>query len=70
MEQACRLRCAVRLEEVEADQRISLKLPPLPTEQMVRGYKVRTVQQTVDPTEASARRQAIAEVLARSMKKP
>lgn len=42
---------------------------PLPTEQMVRGYKVRTVQQAVDPTEASARRQSIAEVLARSMRK-
>ncbi len=47
----------------------SLGEPPLPTEQMVRGYKVRTVQQAVDPKEASARRQAIAEVLARSLKK-
>ncbi|HUW38484.1 MAG TPA: type IV secretion system DNA-binding domain-containing protein [Rhodocyclaceae bacterium] len=47
----------------------SLGEPPLPTEQMVRGYKVRTVQQAVDPQEANARRQAIAEVLARSMRK-
>ncbi|HUY03719.1 MAG TPA: hypothetical protein VMV33_10565, partial [Rhodocyclaceae bacterium] len=47
----------------------SLGEPPLPTEQMVRGYKVRTVQQAVDPKEAGARRQAIAEVLARSMKR-
>lgn len=45
----------------------SLGEPPLPTEQMVRGYKVRTVQQAVDPEKASARRQAIAEVLARSL---
>ncbi|OIQ64471.1 hypothetical protein GALL_539780 [mine drainage metagenome] len=45
----------------------SLGEPPLPTEQMVRGYKVRTVQQAVDPKEASARRQAIAGVIARSL---
>jgi hypothetical protein len=47
----------------------SLGEPPPPTEQMVRGYKVRTVQQSVDPKEAEARKQAIAEVLARSMRK-
>lgn len=35
----------------------------------MRGYKVRTVQQMVDPKEAGARRQAIAEVIARSLKK-
>lgn len=40
---------------------------PRPTEQTVRGYKVRTVQQVVDPKEAGARRQAIAEVIARSL---
>ena len=40
---------------------------PQPTEQTVRGYKVRTVQQVVDPKEAGARRQAIAEVIARSL---
>jgi hypothetical protein len=42
---------------------------PQPTEQIVRGYKVRTVQQVVDPKEAGARRQAIAEVIARSLGK-
>jgi len=42
---------------------------PQPTEQTVRGYKVRTVQQVVDPKEAGARRQAIAEVIARSLKR-
>jgi len=47
----------------------SLGGSPQPTEQMVRGYKVRTVQQVVDPKEAGARRQAIAEVIARSLKK-
>jgi len=47
----------------------SLGESPLPTDQMVRGYKVRTVQQAVTPKEASTRRQAIAEVLARSMRK-
>ena len=47
----------------------SLGVPPQPTEQMVRGYKVRTVQQAVDPKEASARRQVIAEVIARSLQK-
>lgn len=41
--------------------------PTEPTEQMVRGYKVRTVQQVVDPKEADGRRQAIAEVIARSL---
>lgn len=47
----------------------SLGEPPQPTEQTVRGYKVRTVQQVVDPKEAGARRQAIAEVIARSLRK-
>ncbi len=47
----------------------SLGAPPKPTEQTVRGYKVRTVQQVVDPQEADARRQAIAEVIARSLKR-
>lgn len=41
--------------------------PPEPTEQMVRGYKVRTVQQVVDAKEADSRRNAIAEVIARSL---
>ena len=44
------------------------EIPQL-TEQTVRGYKVRTVQQVVDPKEAGARRQAIAEVIARSLKR-
>jgi hypothetical protein len=47
-----------------------LGAPPQPTEQTVRGYKVRTVQQMVDPKDAGARRQAIAEVIARSLRKP
>ncbi len=42
---------------------------PKPTEQTVRGYKVKTVQQLVDPKDADARRQAIAGVIARSLKK-
>lgn len=42
---------------------------PQPTEQTVRGYKVRTAQQLVDPKEAGARRQAIAGVIARSIRK-
>mgnify|MGYP001610422817 FL=1 len=45
----------------------SLGEAPPPTEQTVRGYKVRTVQQVIDPKEAGARRQAIAEVIARSL---
>lgn len=47
----------------------SLGDAPQPKEQTVRGYKVRTVQQVVDPKEAGARRQAIAEVIARSLTK-
>jgi hypothetical protein len=47
----------------------SLGEVPPPTEQTVRGYKVRTVQQVVDPKEAGARRRAIAEVVARSLRK-
>ncbi len=47
----------------------SLGAAPPPTEQTVRGYKVRTVQQVVDPKDAGARRQAIAEVIARSLTK-
>lgn len=45
----------------------SLGAPPQPIEQTVRGYKVRTVQQIVDPKDAGARRQAIAGVIARSL---
>lgn len=47
----------------------SLGESPPPTEQTVRGYKVRTVQQMLDPKEAGARRQAIAGVIARSLKR-
>ena len=47
----------------------SVGAPPLPTEQMVRGYRVRTVQQVVNPKEADTRRQAVAEVIARSLKR-
>jgi Type IV secretion-system coupling protein DNA-binding domain len=42
---------------------------PEPTEKIVRGYKVRTVQQSVDSSDAAARRRAITEVIARSMKR-
>ncbi len=42
---------------------------PAPTEQVVRGYKVRTVQQTVDSEDAATRRKAISEVIARSLQK-
>jgi hypothetical protein len=42
---------------------------PQPTEQIVRGYKVRTVQQVVNSKDAGARRKAVAEVIARSLKK-
>jgi len=47
----------------------SLGAVPQPTEQIVRGYKVRTVQQVVDPKEADLRRKAVAEVIARSLSK-
>lgn len=48
----------------------SLGEPPKSSEQTVRGYKVRTVERVVDPQEAAARRQAIAGVIARSLKRP
>jgi len=41
---------------------------PKETEQMVKGYKVRTVHQSIDPNDAEARRSAIAEVVARSIR--
>lgn len=47
----------------------SLGEPPQPTEQIVRGLKVRTVQRVGDPKEANARRQAIAGIIARSLEK-
>lgn len=40
-----------------------------PTEQTIRGYKVRTVQQVTDSDDATARRKAISEVIARSLQK-
>ncbi len=47
----------------------SLGESPQPTEQTVRGYKVKTVQQVGDLKEADARRRAIAAVIARSLAK-
>jgi hypothetical protein len=44
----------------------ALGSPAQTTKQTVKGYKVRTVQQVLDPKEASARRQAIAGVIVRS----
>lgn len=41
---------------------------PQTTENIVRGYKVRTVHQPVDAEDANARRKAITEVIARSLK--
>lgn len=46
----------------------SLQQPAL-TEQIVRGYKVRTSQSAPDPVDADTRRQAIAAVIARSMRR-
>ena len=40
-----------------------------PTEQTVRGYKVRTVKQVTDPDDAAARRKAVSEVIAKSLRK-
>ncbi len=40
-----------------------------PDEQTVRGYKVRTVQSPVDPNEARSRREAVAGVIARSLRR-
>lgn len=42
---------------------------PQTTENVVRGYKVRTVHQPTDPDDADVRRRAITEVIARSLKK-
>lgn len=44
----------------------SLGIPPT-TENVVKGYKVRTKQQSVSPEDAAARRKAISEVIARSL---
>lgn len=40
-----------------------------PTEQVVRGYKVRTVQQVTDSEDAASRRKTVSEVIARSLPK-
>lgn len=42
---------------------------PSSTEQVIRGYKVRTTKQGSDSSDAAARRRAITEVIARSLKK-
>lgn len=39
-----------------------------PTEQVVRGYKVRTMQQATDSEDAALRRKAVSEVIARSLR--
>lgn len=41
---------------------------PVSTEQVIRGYKVRTTKQGSDSSDATARRKAITEVIARSLK--
>jgi len=43
---------------------------PVSTEQVIRGYKVRTTKQGGDSSDAAARRRAITEVIARSLKNP
>ncbi|MEW8077963.1 MAG: DUF87 domain-containing protein [Candidatus Thiodiazotropha endolucinida] len=47
----------------------SLGVMPETKEQIVRGYKVRTTHQTLDPADAAARRQAITGVITRSLKR-
>ena len=42
---------------------------PQPTEDVVRGYIFRTVQQSVNAEEAASRRKAISEVIARTLMK-
>jgi len=41
----------------------------IPTEQVVRGYKVRTKQQATDSEDAASRRKAVSEVIAKSLQK-
>lgn len=43
--------------------------PPDPTEKVVRGYKVRVSQSAVSPQEARARRETLARLVARSMRR-
>lgn len=45
----------------------SLGVPPT-KEKVVRGYKVRTVQQTISPEDVLQRRKTVAEVIARSLR--
>lgn len=40
-----------------------------PTEQRIRGYRVKVTWQKLDPAVAEAKRQAIAAIIARSLKK-
>src|SRR6185295_9025461 len=40
---------------------------PSPREQIIRGYRVRTVYHAIDHEEASARRRIVAEIIARSL---
>ncbi|MCU7867423.1 MAG: DUF87 domain-containing protein [Candidatus Thiodiazotropha sp. (ex Lucinoma borealis)] len=47
----------------------SLGVMPKTTEQIVRGYKVRTTHQTLNPADAAARRQAITSVITRSLRR-
>ena len=42
---------------------------PTTTEQVVRGYKVKTVQRVTDADDAAARRKAVSEVIARSLQR-
>jgi hypothetical protein len=52
----------------EALERIALWAGPEVTETTVRGYKVKTRQTVLDPEEAARRRDAVASVIARSMR--
>jgi hypothetical protein len=46
-----------------------LTIAEAPSEQMIRGYRVKVQRQTLDPADAQAKRQAIAAVIAKSLKK-
>jgi hypothetical protein len=55
-------------EEVP-DYIAALAAPPEPTESVVKGYRVKVSRISVDPSEAKARRDALAKMVAKSLAK-
>jgi hypothetical protein len=65
-----RRRVSLLAPEDVPDYIASLAPPPVPTESLVKGYRVRVTRTAVSPEEARERRERLTKLVARSLQKP